>query len=76
LATEFRKWSTKIIKDHLVKGYSLSNQIKENQIIELQNKLNNAEELLLKNQTQLTDGLLKTKYNTQVIATLWGSQLP
>lgn len=58
LATEFRKWSTKIIKDHLVKGYSLSNQIRENQIIELQNKLNNAEELLLKKETQLTDGLL------------------
>ncbi len=58
LATEFRKWSTKIIKEHLVKGYSISNQIKENQILELQNKLNNAEELIYKNQTQLTDGLL------------------
>jgi len=58
LATEFRKWSTKVIKEHLVKGYSISNQIKEIQILELQNKLNNTEELLFQKQTQLTDGLL------------------
>lgn len=58
LATEFRKWSTKIIKNHLIKGYTVSNQIKENQILELKTKLENTQEKLHQSQTQLTDGLL------------------
>ena len=58
LANEFRKWSTKVIKDHLVNGYSISNQIKDTQIIGLKTKLNEAQEKLFQSQNQLTDGLL------------------
>lgn len=54
----FRRWATKKLKEHLIKGYTLNQQIQLNQINELKSQLNNTQEQLLKNQTQLTDGLL------------------
>ena len=55
---EFRKWATKKLKEHLIKGYTLNQNIQINQINELQTQLDNAQEKLFESQTQLTDGLL------------------
>lgn len=55
---EFRKWATKKLKEHLIKGYTLNQNIQINQINELQTQLVNAQEKLFESQTQLTDGLL------------------
>ncbi|MDA9329115.1 type II toxin-antitoxin system death-on-curing family toxin [Flavobacteriales bacterium] len=55
---EFRKWATKKLKEHLIKGYTLNQNIQIHQIKELQNQLVNAQEKLFESQTQLTDGLL------------------
>jgi len=55
---EFRKWATKKLKEHLIKGYTLNQKIQLNQINELKSQLNNAQEQLLQSQTQLTEGLL------------------
>lgn len=55
---EFRKWATKKLKEHLIKGYTLNQNIQIHQIKELQNQLVSAQEKLFESQTQLTDGLL------------------
>lgn len=55
---EFRKWATRKLKEYLIKGYTLNQQIQINQINELKSQLENTQEQLLQNQTQLTDGLL------------------
>lgn len=55
---EFRKWATRKLKEYLIKGYTLNQQIQKNQINELKSQLENTQEQLLQNQTQLTDGLL------------------
>lgn len=55
---EFRKWATKKLKEHLIKGYTLNQNIQIHQIKELQNQLVNAQEKLFESQIQLTDGLL------------------
>ena len=55
---EFRKWATKKLKEHLIKGYTLNQNIQIHQIKDLQNQLVNAQEKLFESQTQLTDGLL------------------
>ena len=55
---EFRKWATKKLKEHLIKGYTLNQNIQLHQIKELQTQLLNTQEKLFESQTQLTDGLL------------------
>lgn len=54
----FRKWATKKLKEHLIKGYTINQQIQKSQIIELKTQLNYLHEREIEKQTQLTDGLL------------------
>lgn len=54
----FRKWATKKLKEHLIKGYTINQQIQQSQIKELQCQLDNLQEQFFEKQTQLTDGLL------------------
>lgn len=55
---EFRKWATRKLKEHLIKGYTLNQKIQLNQINELKSQLDSVQEQLFQSQTQLTDGLL------------------
>lgn len=54
----FRKWATKKLKEHLIKGYTINQKIQKSQIIELKTQLNHLHESVIERQTQLTDGLL------------------
>jgi len=61
LATEFRKWATRKLKDYLLKGYAVNQELlktKATQIEELQIEINNLQELAFENQKQITDGFL------------------
>lgn len=62
VGTEFRKWATKKLKENLIKGYSLNNQllIKEKSRVKLlQNELDSINEKLFETQKTLTDGFLE-----------------
>lgn len=61
LATEFRIWATSKLKEYLLKGYSVNQELlKENktQIKELKTKINLLQEVAFQNQKQITDGFL------------------
>jgi death-on-curing family protein len=61
LATEFRKWATSKLKDYLLKGYAVNQELlktKAKQIKELETEINFLQEAALENQMQITDGFL------------------
>ncbi len=61
LATEFRIWATSKLKEYLLKGYSVNQELlKQNktQIQRLRTEINLLQEISFKNQTQITDGFL------------------
>ena len=61
LATEFRIWATSKLKEYLLKGYSVNQELlKENQtqIKELKTEINLLQEIAFQNQKQITDGFL------------------
>ncbi|WP_250434217.1 virulence protein RhuM/Fic/DOC family protein [Hanstruepera flava] len=61
LATEFRKWATNKLKEYLLKGYTINEQLLQEstkQIKELKTEINLLNEIAFKNQLQLTDGFL------------------
>jgi prophage maintenance system killer protein len=61
LATEFRIWATSKLKEYLLKGYSVNQELlKENktQIKELKTEINLLQEVAFQNQKQITDGFL------------------
>jgi len=67
-ATEFRKWATQKLKEYLVKGYVLNEDLlkhKTDQIRALQNELNLLHEIAFESQKNLTDGFLSiiTQYS-------------
>jgi len=61
LATEFRKWATRKLKDYLLKGYAVNQELlktKGNRIKELETEINFLRETAFENQMQITDGFL------------------
>jgi death-on-curing family protein len=67
-ATEFRKWATQKLKEYLIKGYVLNNDLlkqKTDQIATLQNQLNLLHEIAFETRKNLTDGFLSiiTQYS-------------
>jgi len=61
LATEFRKWASGKLKEYLLKGYTVNQELlktKTSQIKELQIEINNLHEFAFENQKQITDGFL------------------
>ena len=61
VATEFRKWATNKLKEYLIKGYSINEEllIKQNGKIKLlEGQINSLNEKLVKSQESLTDGFL------------------
>lgn len=67
-ATEFRKWATQKLKEYLVKGYVVNEDLlkqKMGQVVELQTQINLLQEIAFENQKNLTDGFLSiiTQYS-------------
>jgi death-on-curing family protein len=61
LATEFRKWATDKLKEYLLQGYSLNQELlksKTGKIIELERKIDYLNETAFQNQKQITEGFL------------------
>jgi len=61
LATEFRIWATSKLKEYLLKGYSINQELlkqNKNQIKRLETEINLLQEFAFQNQTQITDGFL------------------
>lgn len=61
IATEFRKWATSKLKEYLLKGYAINNDLlekKKDKIIELENEINKLQEFTFNNQKIITDGFL------------------
>jgi prophage maintenance system killer protein len=61
LATEFRIWATSKLKEYLLKGYSVNEELlkqNKNQIKRLETEINLLQEFAFQNQTQITDGFL------------------
>lgn len=61
LATEFRKWATRKLKDYLLKGYAVNQDLlktKVNQIKELETEINFIQKAAFEDQMQITDGFL------------------
>lgn len=61
LATEFRIWATSKLKDYLLKGYAVNQELlKENKshIKALKTEINLLQQFVFQNQKQLTDGFL------------------
>lgn len=54
----FRKWATQKLKEHLIKGYTINDSIKNSQIVKLKAELQVTYSKLYETQSQLTDGLL------------------
>ncbi len=58
---EFRKWATRKLKEYLIQGYSINNellQVKTQQIKELQSKIDYLNEIAFQKQKKITDGFL------------------
>jgi len=58
---EFRKWATSKLKDYLIKGYAINNDLlkaKTEKIAELENKVNQLNEAVFETQKFITDGFL------------------
>lgn len=61
VGTEFRKWATQKLKEYLIKGYSVNQELlknEKNKVVLLQEELNTLNEELFETQRALTDGLL------------------
>ncbi len=61
VGTEFRKWATQKLKEHLIKGYTFNQKLlkeEQNKVATLQNELNTLNEEFFETQKVLTDGLL------------------
>lgn len=61
LATEFRIWATSKLKEYLLKGYSVNQELlkqNKNKINRLETEINLLQEFAFQNQTQITDGFL------------------
>ena len=61
VSVEFRKWATQRLKEYLLKGYAVSQELlkkEQNRVAILQNELNALNEELFETQKVLTDGLL------------------
>lgn len=61
LATEFRIWATSKLKEYLLKGYSVNQELLERnktQIQKLKTEINLLQDIAFQNQTQITDGFL------------------
>ena len=61
VGTEFRKWATQKLKEYLIKGYSVNQELlknEKNKVVLLQEELNTLDEELFETQRALTDGLL------------------
>ena len=61
IATEFRRWATKKIKEYLTQGYAINYDLLKKQqtkITNLENTIDNLRERMYENQEQLTDGWL------------------
>lgn len=61
LATEFRIWATSKLKEYLLTGYSINQELllkNENQIKVLKAEINLLQEKAFKTQTEITDGFL------------------
>lgn len=61
IGVEFRKWASSVLKDHLLKGFSINRELLERErskVRMLQGELDVLNQHLLDQQTVLTDGLL------------------
>jgi prophage maintenance system killer protein len=61
VGTEFRKWATHKLKEYLLKGYTVNQELlkkEKNKVVSLQKELNILNEELFNTQKTLTDGLL------------------
>jgi hypothetical protein len=61
LATEFRMWATKKLKEYLINGYSINVNLLQSstkKIKELESQIDNLNDVILLNQKKITDGFL------------------
>ena len=61
LATEFRKWATSKLKEYLLQGYAINQnllQSRTEKIKELESKIDDLNESVFQNQKQITEGFL------------------
>jgi len=61
LATEFRKWATRKLKEYLLHGYTVNQELlrlRTDKIRDLQQQINFLNEAAFQNQKQITDGFL------------------
>src|SRR5690606_26947126 len=61
LATEFRKWATSKLKEYLLQGYSINQELlksKAEKIKELEKKIDYLNEAAFQSQKQITEGFL------------------
>ncbi|WP_216595901.1 virulence protein RhuM/Fic/DOC family protein [Flammeovirga sp. OC4] len=62
LATEFRKWATRKLKEYLLKGYTLNGQLltqRSDQVVRLQEEIAQLNQKLLGSQKEITTGFLE-----------------
>ena len=84
LATEFRKWATSKLKEYLLQGYSINQELlksKAEKIKELEKKIDCLNETVFQSQKQITEGFLSiighysksfellNKYDTEALST-------
>lgn len=58
---EFRKWATKKLKEYLIEGYSVNQELlqkEQNKVQRLQKEISSLQEKVIKTQSNLTDGFL------------------
>jgi death-on-curing family protein len=61
LATEFRKWATRKLKEYLLRGYAINKELlqsKTEEIKALETQINHLNETAFQNQKQITEGFL------------------
>ena len=60
-ATQFRIWANKVLKDYLVKGYTLNQHIKANQLDDMKNAVRLLENVLINKELSIDEatGLLR-----------------
>src|SRR5690606_7521184 len=66
IGTEFRKWATQRLKDYLLKGYAINEELlkqEQKRVSVLQKELINLNEELFETQKTLTDGFLSIIYH-------------
>lgn len=66
VGTEFRKWATQRLKDYLLKGYAINEELlkqEQKRVSVLQKELINLNEELFETQKTLTDGFLSIIYH-------------